>query len=125
MGKALNISKNIVATTNILLNNVELAYNGHTHSATGPAGTNAYRNYSASVAVAGKTLDSYIIINNGVITSKPYSMEDTTFYNKFYYDGKEIKDINLYNDDSHNFIRDFNDGIIKTDDDAIIYLYEA
>ena len=40
-------------------------------------------------------------------------------------DGKEIKDINLYNDDSHNFIRDFNDGIIKTDDDAIIYLYEA
>ena len=45
--------------------------------------------------------------------------------NKFYYDGKEIKDINLYNDDSHNFIRDFNDGIIKTDDDAIIYLYEA
>ena len=43
--------------------------------------------------------------------------------NKFYYDGKEIKAINLYNDDSHNFIRDFNDGIIKTDNDAIIYLY--
>ena len=40
--------------------------------------------------------------------------------NKFYYNNKEIKDADLY-----NFIRDFNDGIIKTDDDAIIYLYEA
>ena len=43
--------------------------------------------------------------------------------NKFYYDGKEIKDIDLYNDDWHDFIRDFNDGIIKADNDAIIYLY--
>lgn len=43
--------------------------------------------------------------------------------NKFYYDGKEIKDVDSYNDDWLDFIRDFNDGIIKADNDAIIYLY--
>lgn len=56
--------------------------------------------------------DSFIGLSSGNIFSN----------NKFYYDGKEIKDIKAYSSESNSFITDYCSGTIDSDNDSIIYL---
>lgn len=75
MSKSLKISKSIVASTNILVNGMALSYSGHTHSVTGPAGINYYRNAGSSgsgqsaIALNNVVCQSDICIYGGIITS--------------------------------------------------------